>query len=141
MLLYVLLHLLPDSLLGPWLKDLDIDTHLLSCFLLLWIGCFAGVWLSYGIRKTTFSLADLTRSDDDRLEPQIRLVFAGLLTMLIGMLFALGLVELSVGSVSLTDITTSPLLAFLVGAFCGISELALPVSLGKQATRFIENVK
>jgi hypothetical protein len=141
LILFLFLHLLPDSVLRPWVEHLEIDAHLLSCFLLLWVGCFAGVWLSYGIRKTKFSLIDLTRSDDDRLAPHIRLLFAGLLTMLIGILFTLGLVKLSIGSVSLTDIASSPLLAFIVGTFCGISELALPVSISNRATTFMQNVK
>lgn len=136
--LYVLLRLLPQDFTTPWLHSLNVDRDLLSCFLLLWTGCFLGVWLSYGIRKTKFTLADLTSSDQDRLAPQIRLLFAGLLTMLIGILLVLDLIQLSIGSVSLTAITSYPLLAFMVGAFCGISELSLPASIGNRATTIIK---
>lgn len=73
----------------------------------------------------------------ERLAPHIRLLFAGLLTMLVGILLALKLIDLSIGAVSLTGITHSPLLAFIVGAFCGISELALPVSIGNRAGKLI----
>lgn len=139
--LYALLRLLPESVLVSALTALHVNVELFACFLLLWVGCFLGVWLSYGIRKSKFSLVDLTTGDDDRLAPHIRLLFAGMLTMLIGILFALGLVQLSIGSVSVTDITQSPMLAFIVGAFCGISELALPASLGKRATTFIQSIK
>lgn len=135
---YALLHLLPWEWTDAGLERLKVDLDLLSCFLLLWIGCFAGVWLSYGIRKTQFSLADLTNSDQDRLAPHIRLLFAGLLTMLIGILIAFGLIDLSIGTVSLSDITKWPLLAFLVGAFCGISELSLPVSISNRASTIIK---
>jgi hypothetical protein len=136
--LYALLHVLPVEWTHAGLERLKVDLNLLSCFLLLWIGCFAGVWLSYGIRKTQFSLADLTNSDQDRLAPHIRLLFAGLLTMLIGILIAFKLIDLSIGSVSLSDITKWPLLAFLVGAFCGISELSLPVSISNRASTIIK---
>jgi hypothetical protein len=136
--LYALLHLLPWEWTNAGLGRLNIDLELLSSFLLLWIGCFAGVWLSYGIRKTQFSLADLTNSDQDRLAPHIRLLFAGLLTMLIGILITFGLIDLSVGTVALSDITEWPLLAFLVGAFCGISELSLPVSISNRASTIIK---
>jgi hypothetical protein len=137
---YGVLKLMPAAGLNGVLARLGIDADLLACFMLLWVGCFAGVWLSYGIRKTKFSLMDLTSSDEDRLAPHIRLVFAGLLTMLIGMLFSLGLLELQLGAVSLTDITRSPLLAFIVGAFCGISELALPASIRNRATQLIDGI-
>jgi len=138
LVLYVLLRLLPERWTIPALDQLNVDPDLMSCFLLLWTGCFAGVWLSYGIRKTRFTLADLTSSDQDRLAPHIRLLFAGLLTMLIGILLALDLIDLSIGSVSLTNITEYPLLAFMVGAFCGISELSLPASIGNRASTLIK---
>jgi hypothetical protein len=83
-------------------------------------------------------IQDLTSSDQDRLAPHVRLLFAGLLTMLIGILLALDLIDLSIGSVSLTDITDFPLLAFLVGAFCGISKLSLPASIGNCAGTLIK---
>ena len=136
--LYALLHVLPVEWTRAGLERMKVDLNLLSCFLLLWIGCFAGVWLSYGIRKTQFSLADLTNSDQDRLAPHIRLLFAGLLTMLIGILIAFGLIDLSIGTVALSDITEWPLLAFMVGAFCGISELSLPVSISNRASTIIK---
>jgi len=141
LLVYALLNGLPESVTVPLFVRLRIDLTLLSSLLLLWVGCFAGVWLSYGIRKTKLTLIDLTSNDDDRLAPPIRLLFAGLLTMLLGMLFALDLIEVRIGSVSLTNIQSSPLHAFIVGAFCGISELALPVSISKRATSFVENMK
>ena len=136
--LYAVLHVLPREWTDAGLERLKVDLGLLSCFLLLWVGCFAGVWLSYGIRKTQFSLADLTNSDQDRLAPHIRLLFAGLLTMLIGILIAFGLIDLSIGTVALSDITEWPLLAFMVGAFCGISELSLPVSISNRASTIIK---
>ena len=136
--LYAVLHVLPKKWTDAGQERLKVDLGLLSCFLMLWIGCFAGVWLSYGIRKTQFSLADLTNSDQDRLAPHIRLLFAGLLTMLIGILIAFGLIDLSIGTVSLSDMTKWPLLAFMVGAFCGISELSLPVSISNRASTIIK---
>jgi len=33
------------------------------------------------------------------------------------------------------------MLALLVGLFCGISELALPASIGSKAKSFIDNIK
>jgi hypothetical protein len=80
-------------------------------------------------------------TDSDRLIPAIRLIFAGLLTMLLGVTFVLGLVEIKLGAFPITDIATKPMLAFLVGAFCGVSELALPASVAKRASDFISKLK
>ncbi len=109
----------------------------LRAFALLWVGCFLGVWLSYGIRTTTFTLSDLVTTDADRLQPGLRLLFAGALTMIVGMLCAMGVVEIKLGDYALTRIATSPMLAFVIGALCGISELTLPNSIGKRAAGLI----
>jgi hypothetical protein len=120
---------------------LDIAPAFLSSFMLLWSGCFLGVWLSYAIRTTTFTLRDLTITDGDRLVPELRLLYAGFLTMLLGMLFMLGVVNVSIGDFKLTAIVGQPMLAFIVGAFCGISELTLPSKLAKRAADFLETLK
>lgn len=139
--IYLFSCLAPTWLLDSTLSRLNIDPPILASFAILWTGCFLGVWLSYGIRKTKISLADLTTADDDHLAPHIRLMFAGLLTMIIGILFTLGFIALDIGNISLTDIAGSPMLAFLIGLFCGISELALPASVGARAATFIQNIK
>ena len=91
------------------------------------------MWLSYGIRTTRFALSDLMATDSDKLQPSMRLVFAGTLTMILGLLCAMGVVELKIGGYALTRIASSPMLAFLVGTFCGISELTLPTSISERA--------
>ena len=140
-LLYGALRFAADGALAPALAKLDVNSAILANFGLLWAGCFIGVWLSYGVRTTVFSLADLTMPDSDRLVPKIRLVFAGTLTMILGISFVLGFIEIKIGSFPITDIGTRPMLAFIVGVFCGISELALPGSVAKRASDFIGKLK
>lgn len=120
---------------------LDIKRELMANFMLLWIGCFLGVWLSYGIRTASFTLSDLTITDGDRLSPTIRLVFAGTLTMILGIVFAYPILEIKIGDVPITNFKIQPMLAFLVGCFCGISELVLPTTVAKRASDFISNIK
>jgi hypothetical protein len=138
--LYSVIYLSPTGWFVQRLKLMQVDPPLLASFAILWIGCFVGVWLSYGIRKSTFTLVDLTRTEEDRLAPHLRLVFAGLLAMILGLLFALDFVEVRIGDVSFTAIHSSPMLALLVGLFCGISELALPASIGTRAQSFISSL-
>jgi hypothetical protein len=127
--------------IDAFLLRMGIQSLLLSNFMMLLVGCFLGVCLSYGIRTTTFSLTDLTVTDSDRLTPLIRLIFAAALTMILGIVFALQLVEVTLAKVSVTSLTHEPMLAFLIGCFCGISELVLPSMVAKRASDFIANIK
>ena len=138
---YVVLSLMPAPLAAVLHTRLALDCTQAANFMLLWVGCFIGVWLSYGIRTAQFTLADLTRTDSDRLQPQFRLIFIGALTMLLGLLFSLGIIEVKLGSYALSDIGRQPMLALLVGCFCGISEAALPGSVAQKATAFVGSIK
>jgi hypothetical protein len=135
LILYLVLrNTLPQSTFGLFIASLGIQPVVMANFMLLWVGCFVGVWLSYGIRTSVFTLPDLTVTDSDRLVPAIRLLFAGTLSMILGIGFILGLVEIKLGANSVTDFSTKPMLAFLVGAFCGVSELLLPTAVAKRAS-------
>ena len=123
---------------GPWIggvfKQLHIDPQMLSCFMLLWLGCFLGVVLSYGVRTTTLTLTDVAMGEADKLLPQSRLLFAGALTMIVGILLVLQVIELKIGAaVSSADLAAYPMLAFVIGSFCGLSELALPGAVARKA--------
>jgi hypothetical protein len=122
---------------GEWLTRtfalLRIDRPLLAGFCMLWVGCFHGVWLSYGIRKAKIGIADLTAREEDRMQPQMRLLFAGLLTFAIGLMVATGVVDIEIGGISLSRIIDTPMFAYLAGMCFGIAELVLPASIGNKA--------
>jgi hypothetical protein len=134
LLFYAILRLDTESGFVRTLKALDVDPIMLSSFMMLWVGCFLGVVISYGSRTTTMNLNDLINTDADRLLPQLRLVFAGTLTMVLGVFLVLGVMELKIGSMSTEHIGSNPMLAFLIGALCGISELVLPGTVTKKAS-------
>ena len=128
-----------DDRLGQWLETLHINRLTLACFMLLWVGCFFGVVLSYGARTTTMTLNDLTTVDADRWLPQVRLLFAGAITMVLGTFLIVGIVEFKLGnSISTGQLSSYPLIAFLIGALCGLSELTLPGSVAKKATGLLD---
>jgi hypothetical protein len=131
----------PHSIVSELLLVLRIEPPVFANFMLMWTGCFTGVWLSYGIRTTGFTLSDLTKSDGDYLLPVVRLLFAGVLTMILGLMFALGAVEIKVGAFAVTNITGNAALAFLVGTFCGTSELLLPSIVAKRSSEFLSTLK
>jgi hypothetical protein len=93
----------------------------------------AGVWLSFGARKVTLTFQELGMLEQDRLSPAIRLVFAGILTMAIGLLLATGTVLVQIGRLSSTDFESNAKVALLIGLLCGISELALSAKVSQHA--------
>jgi len=110
-------------------------------FLFLATGCMVGVWLSFGTRKVILQFSDLSALEQDRLEPVVRLFFAGFLAVMIGLLFYLKIVEVKLGSVSSADFFNRSDLALLVGALCGLSEQALPSRLAQQAETLLKSGK
>lgn len=135
---YLALSSIGDS---PAFKMIGVDPAAARSFMLLWIGCFGGVWLSYAIRKTTFTLRDLVVAEADRLLPLTRLVFAGSLTMILGMLLALGFLDVELGGRALSSFLTSPMQALLLGLFCGISELLLPGMVAKKSNDLLTKIQ
>ena len=106
-------------------------------YLLLWIGCMVGVFLSFASRRLTFALEDLPILRSDSLEPIVRLVFAGLATLVIGLLLSSDVISISLGVHKSAEFKTNWELALLIGALCGISEKALAVRISGQAKELL----
>jgi len=115
-----------------------IGVNPLSAFCALWVGCMGGVWVSFGIRKTQMSFQDLSIPDADRLEPSIRLIFAGILTFFLGFALMKGAVSVEIANLKSGDIASDFVTACIFGFACGISELALPAKVSQQAARFLD---
>ena len=123
-------------LAGSILESFQVGGY--SHLLFMWAGCMAGVWLSFGIRKTALSFEELIAPENDRLEPATRMVFAGLMAMVLGLLFMKEGVIIKVGAIETTGIATDVGVALLMGALLGVSELALPSKVTGQAAKFLE---
>lgn len=108
-----------------------------TAFLFLWSGAMCGVWLSFGVRKSIFKFQDLAIIEEDRLDPTIRLIFTGLLTVIIGLLLATGVLTINIGSVSTTAFEKDIRVALLIGMSCGFSEQALPEKIKEQTSKFL----
>jgi hypothetical protein len=123
------------------LASLQISRVAMANVMLLWIGCFVGVCLSYGVRTSTLTLVDLVNPGPDRLSPGMRLLFIGALTMFFGMLFMKKIVEVKIGGYSTSDIGTDPAMAFIVGTLFGLGEAVLPGLAGKRAESFFKGLQ
>jgi hypothetical protein len=110
---------------------------IINNFLFLWVGSMAGVWLSFGARKTLLRFEDLHIPEEDRLEPTIRLLFAGLLTVIVGLLFSLKVLTVNFGTITTELINTSIRFAVLTGLLGGFSEKALSSAVARQASRLL----
>lgn len=110
----------------------------LNSFLFLWTGCMAGVWLSFGARKRDFKFEDLHVLEQDRLEPFVRLFFAGLLTVILGLLFSTKVVVITLGSVESWQFTQDTQLALLLGMLSGFSEQVLPTKVAAKASELLK---
>jgi putative flippase GtrA len=127
---------LPALAAGVVLRWLAPATWLIP-YLSLWIGAMVGAWLSFAIRKQTFSFEDIAQPEKDLLEPGLRLMVTGAMTLILGLAFSLGMLQISIGGVSTADIATKNEVALLVGMLCGISEQALPATLNDQANKLL----
>ena len=61
--------------------------------------------------------------------------------MTLGLMLALGFVNISIGGESLAAFTGEPTKALLLGIFCGVSELLLPTMIGKRAGDLLAKIQ
>ena len=134
--LYVLFRLLDSSTacapLRWFMSTLLLNPQAVACFMVMLVGCFMGVTLSYAARTTVLSLKDLVTPDVERLRPYARLLVSAAWTLLVGYLIALDMIAIEIGGVSTKNFATQPMIAFVLGAVCGLSNLTLPGVVSKK---------
>jgi len=96
---------------------------------LLWTGAMIGVWLSVAASRGRLTFEDLPTVIGRYLEPTIRLVFAGLLAIVLGLFLAADLLGLVFGGTDFSKFDASTLTAILLGIVAGIGEKALAVKI------------
>lgn len=106
-------------------------------FFVLWTGCMVGTWASFASRRVTLGFHDLVALEEDRIEPALRLLFAGSLTMILGLVFSTGMADIELGSFAASQLKESGAVALLTGAFAGISEKVLPSAILSRASTII----
>ena len=112
----------------------------LYSFLFLWVGCMAGVWLSFGVRRTFMKFQELHVAEEDAVEPVLRLLFSGLMTITVGLLFSTKVVVVELGVLSTSQFTESAQIALLIGILSGFSEKVLPSKIARQASSLLDPV-
>ena len=114
------------------LSTLYLDPQMVASFMVMLVGCLMGVTLSYAARTTVLSLKDLVTPDIERLRPYARLLVSAGWTLLIGYLVALDMISFEIGDISTKKFGSQPMVAFILGAVCGLSNLTLPGVVSKK---------
>ncbi|MBF0440245.1 MAG: hypothetical protein HQL93_14170 [Magnetococcales bacterium] len=106
----------------------------------MWIGCMAGVWLSVGMSPPSTGLESLQLIARDSLEPSIRLLFTGLLTIFIALLLNVGVIKITFGELTTTDFLSSFKISLLLGMVCGLGEKALSTTVSQRVDQFFKEL-
>lgn len=106
---------------------------------LLWSGAMVGSWASFASRKIILQFSDLVALEEDRIEPPLRLLFAGILTVILALSFATGVADVTIGDFQASAAMQSGAIAFLLGAFAGLAEKILPSTVMSHATNLLSS--
>ncbi|MBL7770017.1 MAG: hypothetical protein JNK20_13630 [Flavipsychrobacter sp.] len=115
-----------------------IQLNYIANMLILVSGTLIGVWLSFAITRTYIGFDDLVIIEKDRLEPTLRLIFTGVLSIIFGFLFIKNSIEIKIGNLSSKDILKDPVTAFLIGTILGLNEKIIGSTLTKKTTDSIK---
>nr|WP_299422659.1 hypothetical protein [uncultured Emticicia sp.] len=129
---------IPSILVAYLYLEYNMIDLVTTCFFVLWGGCMAGVWLSFGSRKTIIKFESLHILEEDRLEPVIRLIFAGFLTITLALLFVTNVLNITIGNLLTSNINKDLKVALVIGIFCGLSEQVLSSAVTTQASKFFK---
>jgi len=106
-----------------------MDVNAMVSLFFIWPGCMAGVWLSFSITRPTLGFDDLMIIEKDGLEPAMRLLFTGLLSMVFALLFMKGAMSISLGKLSSGHLKGDEISSFIIGCILGLNEKLIGSSL------------
>jgi hypothetical protein len=102
--------------------------------LLIWAGCMVGVCLSFSVSKTEMLFEDLITIEKDRVEPKIRLILTGIVSLIFAYLFIKEALVVKLGKFSTEDIQSDAITAFIIGTFLGLNEKIIGQNLFKKTS-------
>lgn len=93
------------------------------------VGAMFGVWLSVALKRNLVAFDSIIDYLDNRFEPFVRVIFVGVLAVVLGVFLQVGLLSASVGGIALSGFIKDTFLAFGLGAICGIGEKAISIKM------------
>lgn len=121
------------SILACWIvygvfSSITNITPLIGYFY-VWSGAMAGIWISFGARKITFQLDDLSVLEKDNMNIYIRLPYIGLCALIFFLLLNSNIFSFDIGETSSEAITGRTEFQLLVGVIAGLLESKLGSSI------------
>jgi hypothetical protein len=113
--------------LQPWVVNI----------FLVWMACMFGTWVSIASRKFDLDFYGLVGIEESGIEPTVRLLFSGLVTLVLVLMLSGGLADLSLGQFHAASWEKSPVNALLLGAIAGIAERVLPKTVIARAEKAV----
>jgi hypothetical protein len=104
----------------------------LENYVLFWDGAMVGVWLAVGSRLRKMQFAELLVPNADKFQIWVRLLRAGVFSLLLGLLLSFGPPTVIFG-IDAQKLFMNPGLAFVFGLVFGLAELLLPQAAGAKA--------
>ncbi len=100
-----------------------------------------GIWLSFVVRNMEFRFEQLQHVEADLMKPWSRLLAFGLLALILALFFQMGIVVVSIGGVSTSQISDNLLVAMFVGLGLGFTDKALPGEVKRRYEEFFQSAK
>lgn len=100
-----------------------------------------GIWLSFVVRNMEFRFEQLQHVEADLMKPWSRLLAFGLLALILALFFQMGIVVVSIGGVSTSQISDNLLVAVFVGLGLGFTDKALPGEVKRRYEEFFQSAK
>ncbi|WP_208597144.1 hypothetical protein [Planococcus maritimus] len=94
-------------------------------YFIVWSGAMVGTWISFGARKTTFQLDDLSVLEKDNMDIYIRLPYVGICALIFLLLLNSNIFSFSIGDTSSESIAERAEFQLLVGVIAGLLESKL----------------
>lgn len=101
---------------------------------ILWSGTMLGVWISYITSRNTIAFEDLILVEKDFLEPYIRLLFVGGLSIIFALLLINKVFVIKLGELSSENILKDIITAFVIGAILGLNDRILGTTITKKVS-------
>ncbi|RLJ90641.1 hypothetical protein DFR62_0786 [Planococcus citreus] len=95
----------------------------------VWTGSMVGLWISFGARKLTFQLDDLSVLEKDNMNIYIRLPYIGLCAIIFFLLLNSEIFSFEIGETSFEAITGRTEFQLLIGVIAGLFESKLGSSI------------
>lgn len=105
--------------------------------LLVMSGSSVGLFLSFASRRYIENFEDLASVARDRSDPRLRLIFVLATTSVASLILLTGMISIEIGGFSSNDLFEKGTTAFLIGAFFGLAEKALPTTIRRRAADFV----